>query len=263
MNKNALLSLVLGSALTGAAFAGAAPSGKAPKNPTPVVQEESSMLTGSVTLGYDSRYVFKGWEPLTTGGDKIDHLISGALDLNAALSDKLTLNFNAWYGGSADVHYTELDLYTKLSYNAGPFSIGPSFKWYHYPTYPGAIDNQYEVGLEIAASPVENLAVSAGAFYEFESEWWYFQVDANYTIKVTDWLSLVPGAQISVVDVDDADFALHESGFHHTQVYLRAPIKVSKDITLTPYIAGNFPLGDLEPLQDNLLFGGAALSWSF
>jgi hypothetical protein len=263
MNKTQLLSLVAGSAVFGSAFAGtSAPSSKAPVAPPPVV-EESSMITGSVTLGYDTDYVYRGFEVLSADGEEADHLVWGALDVNAALSDKLSLNFNTWYASSAATNYDELDVYTRLTYNLGPISVGPSFKWYHYPHYGSSIDNQYEVGLELFASPVENLAISTGAFYEFEAEQWYFQVDANYTIAINESFSLVPGVTLSYMDVDSADFALDISGFHHSAVYLKAPIKLAKNVVLTPYIAGNFPLGDLEDFQDELVYGGASLSVSF
>jgi len=263
MNKNHLLSLVAGSAVFGSAFAGtSAPSSKGPIAPPPMI-EESSMFTGSVTLGYDTDYVYRGFEVLSANGDEANDLVWGALDVNAALSDKLSLNFNTWYASSGSANYDELDVYTRLTYNLGPISVGPSFKWYHYPHYPASVDNQYEAGLELFASPIENLALSTGAFYEFEAEQWYFQVDANYTFVINDSFSLVPGVTLSYMDVDSADFALDLSGFHHSAVYLKAPIKLAKNVVLTPYIAGNFPLGDLEDFQDELVYGGASLSVSF
>lgn len=264
MNKHHLLSLIAGSAVLGSAFAGtsAPSSSKAPVAPTPIV-EESSLFSGSVTLGYDTDYVFRGFEYLSADGEEADNLVWGALDVNAALSDKLALNFNTWYASSGSANYDELNVYTRLTYNLGPISVGPSFKWYNYPQYPSTIDNQYEAGLEAFASPVDKLALSAGAFYEFESEAWYFQVDANYTVAVNDMISLVPGVTVSYIDVDSADFALDLSGFNHTSLYLKAPIKLAANVTLTPYIAGNIPLGDLDDTQDELVFGGASLSVSF
>lgn len=265
MNKNHLLSLVAGSAVLGSAFAGTsapATSAKGPVAPPPVV-EETSMFSGSVTLGYDTDYVYRGFEVLSADGEEATNLVWGALDVNAALSDKLSLNFNTWYASSADSNYDELDMYTRLTYNLGPVSIGPSFKWYHYPHYPTSIDNQYELGLEMFASPVENLALSTGAFYEFEAEQWYFQVDANYTFKINDSFSLVPGATLSYIDVDSAEFALDLSDFHHAAIYLKAPVKLAKNVVLTPYIAANFPLSDIDEVQDDIVYGGASLSVSF
>lgn len=264
MNKTHLLSLIAGSAVLGTAYAGtSAPASSASGSAAPLLSEASSMITGSVTLGYDTDYVYRGLEILSADGTEADNLVWGALDVNAALSDKLSLNFNTWYASSASSNYDELELYTRLTYDLGPIAVGPSFRWYNYPHYPGSIDNQYEIGLEFFASPVENLNVSAGAFYEFEAEQWYFQLDANYGIKVTENFSLVPGATISYIDVDNADFALDLSGFHHASVYLKAPLKLASNVVLTPYIAGNFPLEDLGDFQSEIVYGGANISVSF
>jgi hypothetical protein len=232
--------------------------------PPPAPAPESPLLTGSVTLGYDTTYVYRGYEVLAADGDDADHLVWGALDLNYAVTDKLTWNFNTWYASSAASNYDELDIYTRLLYNVGPFAIGPSFKWYHYPHYPSSIDNQYEVGLELASTPVENLSVGLGVFYEFEAEQWYIQGDINYTIPITENFSLVPGVTCSFIDVSSDKFGLHESDFHHVWAYLKAPIKLSSTVSLTPYIAGNFPVGDqVDDLQDPIVVGGAALSVTF
>ena len=55
-----------------------------------------------------------------------------------------------------------------------------------------------------------------------------------------------PAATVSFVDVESADFALDLDGFHHITAYLKAPIKLAKNVVLTPYIAGNFPLSDID-----------------
>jgi hypothetical protein len=47
-------------------------------------------------------------------------------------------------------------------------------------------------------------------------------------------------------------------------VGLSLPIKLTSTATLTPYIAGNFPLGDLDDLgEDSRVYGGIALSVAF
>ncbi len=263
MNKIHLLSLIAGSAALGTAFAGSSSSAKGPIAPPPVILEESPLITGSVTLGYDTDYVYRGFEVFGADGDEADQLVWGALDLNAALTDKLSLNLNGWYASSAEANYDELNLYTRLTYNLGAISVGPSFKWYHYPQYPASIDNQYEVGLEFFSSPIENLNLSTGAFYEFEAEQWYFQLDASYTIAINDRFSLVPGAVISYVNVSSNDFALDIDDFNHFAIYLKAPIQLAKNVVLTPYIAGNFPLSNIDEFQDDIVYGGASLSVSF
>jgi hypothetical protein len=244
-------------------------AGKAPASSAPISVPESSAFSGSVTLGYDSTYIYRGgqiygWsDNVINGGplDKADHLISGAVEVNVPLSDKLNLNAKGWYADSADADYNELDLYTRLDYNAGPFTIGPSFTWYHYPEFTDkpVVDNQYEFGIEASTSPVEGLTLSFGGFYEIEVEQWYLQAGASYTVPLNDSVSLVFGAVASYLILDEAGY----DDFHHVGVSLKAPIKLSNNVTLAPYIAGNFPVGDILDHQDNQVLGGVALTVSF
>ena len=133
-NRNIIKSLTLlaaCSALT--AQAGVTPAPAAAPASAP-----ESLWTGSVTLGYDTDYIFRGVEVFGTGmNGRAEDLVTGTLDLNYAINDRLTWNLNAWYGSSAasGTNYEELDLYTRLLYKVNDqFSFGPSFKYYYYPT---------------------------------------------------------------------------------------------------------------------------------
>ena len=256
------------SLLTGAALAvctivpalAGTPAAKAPLAPAPA----APAMTGSLTLGYDTQYLYRGYEVLSSSGEKAENLLWGALDLNFGLTDKLSLNLNAWYAQSGSANYSEVDLYTRLSYNFGAFTAGPSFKYYGYPKYGDAVDTQLEPGIEATITAIPNTTIYLGAFYELEAEQFYYELGVSYTAKICDSFSLVPGVSISYIDVDSADFALNESDFHHVTVSLKAPIALTKTITLTPYIAGNFPIGDqVDSFQDNLVYGGANVSFSF
>lgn len=260
MKKTHLLAILFGTALAMPSFAGEVPT----TPPPPLVEEESSIISGSVTLGFDSDYVYRGFEIYGPNGEKARRLVHSALDVNVAFTESLSLDVGAWYATSSVGDYDELNLATKLNYSVGPVTISPSFRWYNYPDFNSPVDNQYEVGLELGFSPVEGLSLTLGSFYEFEAEQWYFQFDANYTIKIGERFALVPGATISYIDVDDQTWGLDFNGFHHVTAYLKAPITLLKNVTLTPYIAANFPISDeLEAIQDNIVYGGATFSVSF
>ena len=94
-NRHIIKSLTLlaaCSALT--AQAGVTPAPPAAPAPAP-----TSLWTGSVTLGYDSDYIYRGVEVYgytRNGGDgKATDLVTGALDLNYAINDRWSLNLNA------------------------------------------------------------------------------------------------------------------------------------------------------------------------
>ncbi len=234
----------------------------------------ASLWSGSVTLGYDTDYIYRGQEvqgnPFPSGAED---LVTAALDLNYAINDRLTWNMNAWYGSSAasNTNYEELDLYTRLLYKVNDqFSIGASFKYYYYPTFSGtSYDSQYEPGIEAVWTPCANTTVNIGAFYETESEAFYGEVGVNYVWKINDMFSLVPGAVISYLDRDASAFGAGASDFNHSAIYLKAPITLKSNVTLTPYVAVNLPLDGVDDTtfapggQDDEFYGGVALSVGF
>lgn len=233
----------------------------------------TSLWSGSVTLGYDTDYIYRGVQVYGGGGYAKD-LVTGALDLNYQINDRLTWNINAWYGNSfdPDSSYDELDLYTRLLYKVNDqFAIGASFKYYYYPVFDGSsYDEQFEPGVELVWNPCANTTVNFGAFYETESEAFYLELGTNYVYKINETFSLVPGALISYVDRDDSDFAPDSSDFNHAAIYLKAPIALKSNFTVTPYVAVNFPLGGVDDVadwsggdQDEEFYGGVSVSVGF
>ncbi len=258
MNKTQLFSIIAGLAMASTALAGGGknPGGRVTAPSTPEEGGIFGSLEASVTLGYDTQYIYRGVE---VG----DHLIWSALDLNVPLSDSLKWNFNAWYGALADTpsDYGELDLYTALRYTAGPVTFGPSYKWYHYTQAEGgALENQHEIGLEATISPVSGLAIYTGAFYEFEVEGFYYEFGVSYTAQINENFALVPGAKVSYSD--DSTVA-NSSEFNHVAVSLAAPIKLTSKATLTPFVELNIPLDNLDANQDEEVHGGAFISVAF
>ncbi len=244
--------------------------------PAPAPAPDGSLWTGSVTLGYDTDYIYRGQEVQGNPFPRAaEDLVTASLDLNYAINDRLTWNFNAWYGSSASggADYEELNLYTRLLYRVSDqFAFGPSFKYYYYPTFSGTnYDEQFEPGLEAVWTPCANTTVNMGAFYETESEAFYAELGVNYLYKINDMFALQPGAVISYVDRDNSVFAPSSSDFNHAAIYLKAPITLKSNVTLTPYIAVNFPLDGVDDYsqwlnnadQDEEFYGGATLSVSF
>ncbi len=252
------------------AHAGVAPSAPAPA-PAPV---STSLWSGSVTLGYDSEYIYRGLEVFGDGG-RAKNLVSGAFDLNYAINDRITWNFNAWYASSAEnsTDYNELNLYTRLNFKLNDtLSIGPSFKYYYYPFFDGGNDEQYEPGVELTWAPnagvLAGTTVNVGAFYETESEAFYFELGVNHAFKINDQFSIVPGAVISYLDRDSSSFGASASDFNHAAVYIRAPYAFKPNFTVTPYIQWNIPLDAIDDItapndQDDRVFGGVTVSVGF
>ena len=228
--------LTTGLTLLAACSALTANAGTVPAMAPAPAPASTSLWSGSVTLGYDSDYIYRGVEIFGEGRAK--HLVTGSVDLNYQINDRISWNFNAWYGSSAA---------SNTSY-----------------------DEQFEPGLEFFWTPCANTNVTFGAFYETESDAFYAELGANYTFKVCDKFSVIPGALISYVDRDSSQFAPSNSDFNHAALYIKAPYTFKPGVTLTPYIQYNIPLDGAEDAgdflgndQDNRFFGGATFSVAF
>jgi hypothetical protein len=273
------------SLLGSAAFAGTATSGNSGKGVQKVAEEPSAGITGSVTVGYDSSYYFRGlWFS--------NNNVYSGVNLSIPVADKLTLGLGALYTdsvdtditGVGDLEYSELDLVASLTYDAGFAKFGAVFTSYQFfDTFSGSVNGQTfgfdnvsdstiqnatDFGLTVSV-PVENANLNLGGWYDFKIDAFYFEAGVDYTLKLTEWLSLVPAAQIGygidyytyepVTGVDD--------GFTHVRVGLSAPIKAASNVTITPYIAANFSLEARELINtvegENDVFGGVSVSVSF
>jgi hypothetical protein len=256
MKLNSLILLAM-SGFAASAFAGT--PAKAPAAVQPAVEDEPLGITLSV--GYDTHYIFRGVE-------FAENLVWSQIDATVPLTDMLSLNVGAWYGTSADDSgvfsdpgssgsFHELDLYAALLADLGPVTVGLKYTAYLYGG-DADLEDINEVGITLATTlgPVDLIA---GAYYDDVTDGLYFETGVSHIFVVTDRISIVPGALISFGD----DY-YGVSSFNHVKVGVSVPIKLTKTATLTPYIAYNHPLEDLDDAgEDNQVYGGVALSVSF
>lgn len=264
LNKLAF-SLVGSLALATVGFAGTAPaSGKKCTSCTPAPAAESD-LGFTLGVGYDTKLIFRGL-------DVADNWVHTSLDWNLPLTNKISLEAGAIYGVSADdsflgvdgLSYQRLELNAGLNFNLGPVDLGVGYRWYnHQGDGDILLEDGHEVGTTLSAK-AGPLNIGLGAYYDFAIDGWYFEFGVNSEIKLSDRISLVPGANIGY----GVDYTYHIEGaagidgFSHVGLSLALPIKLTKSATLTPYIAGNLPIDELDGL-DNQLFGGVSLSVKF
>jgi hypothetical protein len=266
LNKLAF-SLVGSLALATTGFAGTAPSGKACKTCcAPAPQDDSLGITA--TIGYDSSYVFRGI-------NLADNWVSAAIDWSLPLTNTVKLNLGASYGSSAGdsflgidgVSFERLELAAGLTADLGGAELGLGYRWYHNMGDADLVlDDAHEVGLTVATK-VGPLNVGAGAYYDFQGEGWYFEVGVNTEVKVTESISLVPGASIGYHSdytwgFDRAIAGNTGDGFTAVNLSLALPIKLTKTATLTPFIAWNLPIDALED-EDDQIHGGVSISVKF
>ena len=263
-----LLALATAATLTSNAFAGAPAKPAAAKDSSSLLAGSIlEKMTGSVDVGYDSGYYFRGlwfsnnnvWEGLT---------------LNLPVNDQLSLTFGAVYTSSTNTNlptnpqlkYSELDLITGLSYDAGFAKFGLVYTYYNfYDTFSGSqsgqsfgnndrdslITTSSDLGFTIskALGPVN---VNAGYWYDFRIGGHYFESSADCPIEVTSKFSVVPSVSVGY-GLEYYSFAGNfgpnpanpnngpgkRDGFTAVRPALSFPVKVTDTATFTPYAAMN------------------------
>lgn len=285
------------------ASAGTAPA-KAPVEPVAEPSTLFDSMGASISAAYDSRYYFRGlWfadNIITTAVNLSIPLVGGAAEDGAGA---VTLGVGAAYIAtyqtpfgnppSNSFDYSEYDLYASLSYDAGFATFGIQYQYYGYPdTYSGSlagVSNAAIAGVgidpELGITGANELGLTAtvplgaanlylGYYYDLTIGGQYFQAAADYTISVTDWLSVVPAVQFGYgIDyytgtrgITFAGLATQASGFTHALVSISTPIQLTKIATLTPYVAWNFGFQTrnyMNLTHDNEIFGGVKLSVAF
>lgn len=271
-----LLALATAATLTSNAVAGA-PAKQAPaKEPASLLSGSFlDKMTGSVDVGYDSGYYFRGlwfsnnnvWEGLT---------------LNLPVTDQLSLTFGGIYTSSTGTNlraggmntalkYSELDLIAGASYDAGFAKFGLVYTYYNfYDTFSGSVTNasgsygaassfgnadrdsgittSSDLGFTVSKSfgPVN---LNAGYYYDFRIGGQYIESSADCPIEVTSHFSVVPSVSVGY-GLDYYSFAANTAsggvggpgkrdGFTAVRPALSFPIKVTETATFTPYAAMN------------------------
>jgi hypothetical protein len=280
-----------------------ASAGKAPaKAPVPPLEPEPAALFdtlgASLSVGYDSRLYYRGlWfadNTVTTALNLAIPLIGGSSED----AGSLTLNLGAAYIATFETpvtgvtnnafDYSEFDIIAGLSYDTGFAILGVQYQYYGYPdTYSGSVNGvgvangdpelgvtgANEVGIT-ALIPIGALNLSFGYYYDFTIGGSYIQAAVDYTIPVTDWLSIVPALQAGYgfdyyTGSDGPAFAgvaTDSEGFTHLLMSISTPIKLTQIATLTPYVAWNYGFDTrnyMNATHDNEIFGGVKLTVAF
>ncbi len=208
-------------------------------------------ITGAVTVGFDSHYIFRG----TNLGENAPW---GSVDLNVPLGSAFNLGLGAWYihptspAGALPVDKNdELDLYASLGTTVGPLDVAVGYTAFIYPEADGGETN--EVGISLGTS-LGIFDASFGYYHDFDLETNYFEWALGTTFELTDRVGLSLGAALGHF----------EDKLSNVLITASLPIRISDSAVLEPYIAGSINGGDIEgPGRKDQLFGGASLSLSF
>jgi len=296
MKLNALLKTLGFLALAATpVVAGTAPAPKNPIAPAPVNDD----LGITASMGYDSNYVWRGlnfgqhWVRAGLNGSIL--LMGGAAEDGAGSTSLL---WDVQYGSLASdqdtfapkggtYSFQRLQLGTALSHDFGPASVSLGYRYYRNMGQLGTLgrmNDGQEISLGVATGLGPVKITSSGNF-DYVNNYWYFDINASYTIAVTDSISVVPYATVAYGNGMNWQFAASNgtgvsSGWNRNRVSnftalttgIQVPIKLNSRATLTPYIAGNIPMSGIQHLPafgspsnacKSLLYGGVTLSVRF
>jgi hypothetical protein len=264
-----LLALATAATLTSNAIAGA------PAKPAAPAKDAGSLLsgsilekvTGSVDVGYDSGYYFRGlwfsnnnvWEGLTLNLPVTDQLTFTLGSVYTSSANTNIVDTNATPNGPSMLKYSELDLIAGLSYDAGFAKFGLVYTYYNfYDTFSGTgvlsgqsfgnsdrdskVTTSSDLGFTISKSlgPVN---LNAGYWYDFRIGGQYIESSADCPIEVNSHFSVVPSVSVGY-GFDYYSFAAApggvRDGFTAVRPALSFPVKVTETATFTPYAAMNF-----------------------
>lgn len=269
MKLNALLKTLGFLALAATpVVAGTAP---APKNPAPVQPAVNDDLGLNIGLGYHTNYIWRG---LNLGQHWVDGTIGGAINLVEGTRLAWDVNYGSLASDQDHVFarnttsFQRLQLGAALQHDVGPVTVSLGYRYFRnmgeFNTLGGIRDgNEISLGLATALGPI-NAATSAN--YDHSNDSWYFDLDLNTNIAVTDSISIVPFFNVGYGKNFNWQFSKGAgslvgsnglTGWTAINTGFRFPVKLNSRATLTPYIAANLPLGATENIGGIARVAGA------
>jgi hypothetical protein len=225
-----------------------------PSAASPATEVSEPPFSMALTLGVDSRYIFRGEE-------LFDETHWGQLDAAYQLTEAASLSILAWYAESPDAKYNEIDLQANLAFDLGFAEVSVGYMDYRYPK--GAFGGDEGLGREDEIvlgidKTVGIVDLGVLAAYNMDREGTYFEVSAGMSLALGDRVAFEPSL---AVGYSSNYFA--EDGFSHALLTVALPISLLENVTLKPYVAGNLPLTALDENQDFRVFGGLAFEVAF
>ena len=239
--KKAILDAIIG-AMTLGVHAG--DWGEAPVDKTPI--EECVDIGGSISVGYDTDFVFYGARFTT---DSIWTDVNYTIETGVA-----DLNVGFWYLDGIDDGYDELDLYvsTGLGTYLG-FDASLTYVHYFFPSAdPNGTNGDLTLGLGTSLGFVDfSMSVTSGLDIG-NLDFWYYEAGIEKAIG-----PVVVGAGLAY---DDGYKSY--SDFSHYYVTASTTFDLNCRASVTPYITyQGAPAG--WNAESDILYGGVSLSVSF
>ena len=211
-------------------------------------------ITGAVSVGYDSKYIFRG----TNLGKRAPW---GSVDLSAPVGP-FTVDGGAWYtnptkpaGAILVDQNDELDLYVSMSTDIGPLNLALGYTAYLFPESSASAQN--ELGVSLGTS-LWILDLAFAYYHNFDiaplRRKNYFEWSAGSSFELTDRVGLSLGASLGHF----------ETLFSNVLLFASLPVEVTDNLVVEPYIAGTIDGNDISgPGRADEFFFGASVNVSF
>ena len=233
-----------------------------PPSPGPIAP--APMFGATVSVGYDSHYMFYG---VDYGRNSIWGSIEYSLPFTPEGFD---LTIGTWYENPVDgapsnpQHQDELDLYARATIDVAP-DVAVFFQYaaYLFPERDNAgfktpSTNELSTGVE--ASVMNGMAdVFISGAYDFDVNGWYIQTGVSHTESITDFFAVEIGTAIAY----QVDYNGPGGDWNDLNLYLAFPLSLTDTAELVPYIKQSWSLNAIDNFQDDVLYGGVALIVSF
>ena len=207
-------------------------------------------LGAEISVGYDTDYIFRG---ANLGQD----LLWSDVNVSTSLSDGLGLNIGASYANATDGGDDELDVYAGISTDLGGMALDLGTTYYYYPGATGG--NTLEFGAALGTS-VGAFDVSAGLYHDIDTDNTYIELGIGTSVDLSDTLSLDIGATVG--NNQNEVIGGQAEGLTALTLTVGAPIGLSDNASLTPYVGINVGLDDNDGADDEI-FSGISLSVGF
>ncbi len=224
-------------------------------------------LSYNLHTGYTSEYIFRG---VNLGSD----LVEAGADISADLGSGFTLSGGVWYadfdaplGGNDEIGQTEIDLYTKASYDLGFLTASVGYIYYY--------NDQDDTGISLPDAQEISFGVSK-EFYGVTTSLTYFwdieldndgyaELGAAKSFELNSCLTLNVGTALG--------YLVEEGHLSHLTGKVSLDWAFVENAKLSPFVGVSLDLSDghfddvvttsSAAFTKNELFGGAMLSVDF
>jgi hypothetical protein len=247
-----------------------------------VEEEESSWYNAALSTGYDSLYMFRGWNVLRgKDGGYGNGLWWTDANFTWNISENDTLTVGGWQAfGLSKSNYREFDAYLNYLHSFGDLAVGLGYTFYY--AYPqGSQDFANELNAKVAyALDLGFMSLTPSVTYFFNlgpdygpgdevglvdtaSSYLLIRVDGSVPI-IKDTLSIDPYAAFGLNFGYNYDQSGSFDGANNLEFGVSLPWKVNEIITVSGYVAYSYAFENIwGTTQPNTFWGGGKVAFAF